>query len=233
MVVPDVNALQANFEIQHLTGTMEEMAGAPKEAMGFRTPGEKTKYEVQRLENAASRIFQNKIKQFEEMIMEPLLNAMLELARRNLTGTNTIRVFDDEFKVATFQTLTVEDITGIGRIKPIAARHFAEQAELIQNLTNLTSSGLWPVVLPHFSSVKLAKIVEEVFNLKEYEVVLPNVALAEQAESQKFAANLEEQMMMERGTATGIGGDFDIPASPAPVANEQFVSATEQPQLRY
>jgi hypothetical protein len=33
---------------------MEEMAGAPKEAMGFRSPGEKTKYEVQRLESAAS-----------------------------------------------------------------------------------------------------------------------------------------------------------------------------------
>jgi len=52
--------------------------------MGFRSPGEKTKYEVQRLENASARIFQNKINQFEEQIVEPLLNAMLELARRNL-----------------------------------------------------------------------------------------------------------------------------------------------------
>src|SRR6266576_2036692 len=66
MVVPDVNALQANLEIQNLERLMEEMAGAPREAMGFRTPGEKTKYEVQRLENASARVFQNKIKQFEE-----------------------------------------------------------------------------------------------------------------------------------------------------------------------
>ena len=35
---------------------MEEMAGAPKEAMGFRSPGEKTAYEVQRMENAASQV---------------------------------------------------------------------------------------------------------------------------------------------------------------------------------
>src|SRR5260370_15713371 len=95
LLVPDVNALNANLEIQNLERLMEEMAGAPREAMGFRTPGEKTKYEVQRLENAAARVFQNKIKQFEEQIIEPLLNAMLEMARRNLVGAQTIKVFDD------------------------------------------------------------------------------------------------------------------------------------------
>jgi hypothetical protein len=189
---------------------MEEMAGAPKEAMGFRSPGEKTKYEVQRLENAASRVYQNKINQFEEQIIEPLLNAMLELARRNMVGATTIRIFDDEFKIATFQTLTVEDITGIGRIKPVAARHFAEQAELVQNLTNLTGSNLWQTVAPHFSGVKLAKILEDVFDLKDYEVVTPFVALAEQADAQRQAQALQEQLHQEMGTATGRGMDYDL-----------------------
>src|SRR5437879_6010137 len=73
---PKVEILQSNTENQYLANLMEEMAGAPKEAMGFRSPGEKTKYEVQRLENAAARVFQNKITQFEEQIIEPLLNAM-------------------------------------------------------------------------------------------------------------------------------------------------------------
>ena len=212
LLVPDVNALQANFEIDKYELRMEEMSGSPREAMGFRTPGEKTKYEVQRLENAASRLFQNKIKQFEEEVIEPLLNAMLELARRNLTSATTIKVFDDEFKVASFQTLTVEDITGIGRIKPIAARHFAEQAELVQNLTNLTGSGLWQVVQSHFSGVKLAKVMEDVFDLQEYEVVIPYIALAEQADAQKQVQALEEQMAMYTQTASGIGDDFDLEA---------------------
>lgn len=217
LVTPDVNALQANFEIQNLERLMEEMAGAPREAMGFRTPGEKTKYEVQRLENASARLFQNKIRQFEEQIIEPLLNAMLELARRNLTSTTTIKVFDDEFKIATFQTLSPQDITGVGRIKPIAARHFAEQADLIQNLTNLTGSGLWPTVQPHFSSVKLAKIVEDIFNLQDYEVVSPFVALAERADAQKQANVLQEQVAMHANTATGIGSDYDMnPGGAAP-----------------
>jgi hypothetical protein len=210
MVAPDVHALQVNLETQNIERLMEEMAGAPREAMGFRTPGEKTKYEVQRLENAASRVFQNKIKQFEEQVIEPLLNAMLELARRNLSSSLTIKVFDDELKVASFQSLTVEDITGIGRIRPIAARHFAEQAELVQNLTNLTGSNLWPTVQPHFSGVKLAKLLEEIFNLQQYEVVLPYVALAEQADAQKQSQVLQEKVMQNIGTATGMGQDYDL-----------------------
>jgi hypothetical protein len=209
LVVPEVNVLSANMEIQHLEDTMEIMAGAPKEAMGFRSPGEKTKYEVQRLENAAARIFQNKINQFSDFI-EQNLNAMLELARRNLVGATTIKVFDDEFKIASFQDLTVEDITGIGRIKPIAARHFAEQAELIQNLTNLTGSALWQTVQPHFSGKKLAKILEDIFDLKDYEVVTPFIALAEQAEGQQMAQALQQQMQKQMTTATGMGDDFDL-----------------------
>jgi hypothetical protein len=211
LVTPETSVLNAQFELQQLQALMEEMAGAPKEAMGFRTPGEKTKYEVQRLENAAARLFQNKIKQFEEHMSEPLLNAMLEMSRRNLVGSTTIRVFDSEFNIATFQTLTVEDITGIGRIKPIGARHFAEQAELIQNLTNLAGSNLWQVVQPHFSGVKLAKIIEDIFNLKDYQVITPYVALAEQAEAQKFMHALEESIHQEAGAATGMNGDFDMP----------------------
>lgn len=213
LVVPDVNVMQSDMKIERLENMMEQMAGAPKEAMGFRTPGEKTKYEVQRLENAASRIFQNKIKQFEEQILEPLLNAMLELARRNLTEAVTIKVLDDEFKTASFQSITVEDITGVGRIKPIAARHFAEQAELIQNLTNLTGSGLWPVVQPHFSGIKLAKILEDTFDLTEHAVVMPFVALSEQAEGQKMVHALQEQLHQSAGTATGLNNDYDLSAA--------------------
>jgi hypothetical protein len=219
LVVPDVNALNANTESQYLMQLMEEMAGAPKEAMGFRSPGEKTKYEVQRLENASSRIFQNKIKQFEEHMLEPLLNAMLELARRNMSQTATIPVFDDEFNYNTFTTLSVDDITGVGRIRPVAARHFAEEAELIQNMTSLTGSNLWPVVQPHFSGIKLAQIIEESFDLTEYEAVQPFVALAEQAEGQKMAQALEEQIHQSTMTATGMGHDFDQGPTGGPTAS--------------
>jgi hypothetical protein len=218
MVAPDVQALNANLELDHLEKLMEEMAGAPREAMGFRTPGEKTKYEVQRLENASARVFQNKIKQFEENIVEPLLNAMLELARRNMTDATVIKIFDDDLKIVTFQELTVDDITGIGRIKPIAARHFAEQAELIQNLTNLTGSGLWPTVQQHFSGIKMGAIISNIFNLDDYEVYMPYVALSEQADAQKRVQALQEQVHMAAGQASGLGEDYALDSQGKPAA---------------
>jgi hypothetical protein len=181
---------------------MEEMAGAPKEAMGFRTPGEKTAYEVQRLENAASRIFQSKISQFEESFIEPLLNAMLELARRNISSLQTIRVWDDEFKLNDFQQLEASDITGAGRIRPIAARHFAEQAERIQNLNNFFGSavGQDPAIKIHFSTIKTAKMFEEMLDVTDYELVMPYVRMAEQADAQRLANIQEEKILLEAQT---------------------------------
>jgi len=211
LVQPDIQIQQLVQDISLTEMKMEEMAGAPREAMGIRSPGEKTKYEVQRLENASSRLFNSKIFQFSEY-MDMLLNGMLELARRNLTGVTAIRVFNDEFQTTTFQNLTVDDITGVGRIKAVSARHFAEQAELVQNLTNLTSSGLWPTVQPHFSGIVLAKVLESVFDLKDFGVVTPYVQLAEQADGQRYIQAMQEQLYQEQGTATGIGDDYDTDA---------------------
>jgi hypothetical protein len=213
----DVELLQPNIQVQQLVqdiailqAQMEEMAGAPKEAMGFRSPGEKTKYEVQRLENAASRIFQSKINQFEEYFLEPILNAMLELARRNMTNTTAIPVMDDEFKIQVFQSLTVEDITGVGRLKAVGSRHFAEQTEMIQNIQGMAASPVWPFIQKHWSGQKLAKLYEDVFNLQKYHMVVPNIALAEEADAQRQVQVLQEQLHQEMGTATGIGEDHDM-----------------------
>lgn len=209
LMAVDSNPLNYNLEIQNLQMLMEEMAGAPKEAMGFRTPGEKTAYEVQRLENAASRIFQAKISQFEEQILEPLLNAMLELARRKMDAT-TIRVIDDEYKVAVFRTLTPEDITGSGRIKPIAARNFAEKAERVQNLNSLFTSPLGqnPQFLQHISMIKIAELTfNDLLDLEPYGIVQPYIGLSEQAESAQLSMQHEEDVMMGAQTPAGITPD--------------------------
>lgn len=218
-IAPPFQVLQANTEIDILQQRMEEMAGSPKEAMGFRTPGEKTAYEVQRLENAASRIFANKISQFEEQLLERLLNAMLEMARRNMTST-TIRVFDNQMKIETFRQLTPDDITGNGRIRPIAARHFAEKAETVQNLNNFFASALGadPDVKAHFSSIKLAELFEDLLEVQDYEIVQPYIRLSEQADAQRLAQAHQQQVMMEAQTPAGISADDydqDIGAPPS------------------
>lgn len=211
LMSPDTQVLAADNHIALLEMKMEEHAGAPKEAMGFRTPGEKTKYEVQRLENAASRVFQNKIAQFERQIVEPLLNAMLELARRNM-DVSTIRIFDNEFKIADFKSLTRQDITGNGRIRPIAARHFAEQAQQVQDLNAFFASvaGSDPSVLAHFSSIGLARIWENILNIEDYNVVEPYIRITEQSQAQQLMNVQDEQAAVETQTPGGImPGDYD------------------------
>jgi len=211
LLSPDVQALNADMQIALLEQKMEEFAGSPKEAMGFRTPGEKTKYEVQRLENAAARIFEAKIAQFEQNIVEPLMTSMLEMAKRKMDLT-TVRVLDDEMQRTTFMNLTSEDITGSGRLRPIASRHFAEQAELVQNLTGFFASvpGSDPSVLTHFSSVQLSKLWEKVLNIEDYNIVQPYVRISEKAEADQLMSISQEQIAMETTTPGGIQeGDYD------------------------
>lgn len=209
LLVPPFQVLQANTEIAAYQQQMEEMAGSPKEAMGFRSPGEKTAYEVQRMENAAGRIFNNKSSQFEEQGIEKWMNGMLEVSRRNMSGVQSISVFDDEFKIQTFMELTPNDITGMGRIKPIAARHFAERSEMVQNLNNFFTSAIGqdPDIKTHYSSIKLARMFEEILDLQDYKLVTPYIRLAEHADAQRLAQAAAEQVMIEAGTPAGIRPD--------------------------
>ena len=213
VMAPNVQVLNADNQIALLEMKMEEMAGSPKEAMGFRTPGEKTAFEVQRLENAASRVFQNKIGQFEQQLVEPLLNGMLEVARRNMTRT-AVRSFDPEFNHEVFSEMSKEDITGNGIIKPIAARHFAEQATVVQDLTNFMGSAAYqdPDIRMHWSAVKLSKIFEQMLHLEDYEAVQENIRLAEKADTQKQMQLHGEQLAMETQTPAGVApDDSDLP----------------------
>lgn len=222
LLSPEANALQFDTQVSVLEQKMEEMAGAPKEAMGFRTPGEKTKYEVQRLELAGGRIFQAKASQFEQEVVEPCANGMLELARRNLDKV-TVRSFDSELQIAIFNEMTVEDITGNGTLKPFAARHFAEQANMVQNLSAFFQSpmGNDELVKVHFSGERLARMLEELLELTEYKIVEPYVRLTEQADAQRLAQSQQEQVAMEQQTSSGIGNDFDPEVLDEPLPEEQ------------
>ena len=200
---PDASILQANMEIANLQQQMEEMAGAPKEAAGFRTPGEKTAYEVQRIENAYNRIFSAKIRQYESF-MEDLLNAMLELGRRKFTD-KTIALWNDELKIQVFKDLTVENITGVGRLRPLAAQHHAEKAEKIQNITQLFQTlGSDPNIRMHFSSEKIARLVEELLDLEKDEIVQPYIQISENLQAQRLQMSAQENLMMESQTPSGM-----------------------------
>jgi hypothetical protein len=185
---PDTTALNADTQIAILENKMEEMAGAPRQAMGIRTPGEKTAFEVQTLDNASSRVFMNKVSYFERNFLEPLINDMLELARRNMEISDVVRVVDDEFGAALFETITPEDLAARGKIRPIGARHFAQRANQFQNMLNLLNSavGQDPAINVHISGIKTAQVIEELLNIEKFNLVQPNIRVAEQMETQRM-----------------------------------------------
>lgn len=202
-LVPDATALNADLQIQVLENKMEELAGAPRQAMGIRTPGEKTAFEVQTLQNSASRIFQHKASKFEKEFIEPILNCMLEAGRRNMASSDLIRIMDDNLGANIFKTITKEDITAKGTIRPVGARHFAERAQRVQNINQMLQFKADPSIGVHLSGKEIARLLSE--ELGEKNLFGENIAIEEQIETQTAASDAEADMMEEQAMAAQQG----------------------------
>lgn len=195
---PDATALQADLQINELMNRMEELAGAPKQAMGIRTPGEKTKYEVQTLENAAGRIFQSKVSWFERNILEPLLNGMLAESIRNFEGVERIRTVDEDFGTESFIEVTKDDLMAAGKIYPMGARHFGDQAKFVQELAQtMQAVQAIPSVAAHISGKAIARALEENMGWQNYRIVQDNAMIFEQAETQRLMNQVSENIQTE------------------------------------
>ena len=207
---PDATALQADMQIAELMGRMEELAGAPKQAMGIRTPGEKTKYEVQTLENAAGRIFQSKVSWFERNILEPLLNGMLAEAIRNFEGVERIRAIDEQYNTESFVEISKVDLMAEGKIYPVGARHFADQARFVQELTQtIAAVQNIPGVAAHMSGKAIAKALEENLGWQNYKIVQDNASVFEAAETQRLMNQASEDVQTE-AAVDPMGAPLDM-----------------------
>jgi len=218
---PDTTFLQADTQIMMYEQKMEEMAGAPKQAVGFRTPGEKTAYEVQVLENGANRVFINKIAHFESVFLEPLMNDMLEMARRNLDEFDEVRLIDEETQAVTFKKIRKEDITARGKIRPIGARHYAQNAQVVQNLTQFAQSPLAQdkTIMAHISGQRLAVAVESLLGLEKYRIYQPNIRIWEEAQLSKLAGDGQQAVMEDQ--TIGMDPAAAAQATTQAIAGEQ------------
>lgn len=202
-MTPDTTALNADFQIRALEDKMEELAGAPRQAIGIRTPGEKTAFEVSTLDNASNRIFQHKAMKMEREFFQPLLTAMLESARRNMDISDTIRVSDEALNVQIFKSITKEDIKGNGKLRPVGASHFAERAQRVQNIVQLSQVKQDPSVAPHLSGKLTAEIIAN--ELGEPALYGENIAVQEQLETQKASQNAEAENLDELTMQAEVG----------------------------
>jgi len=204
-LVPDSTALNADFQIQNLEAKMEMMAGAPREAMGIRSAGEKTAFEVGQLMTAAGRIFQHKTAHFERVFLEPILNAMLEVSRRNMDYEDVAKVLNEDTGLYFFTEITREDLKANGKIVPMGARHFAERAQRVQNLTQMYQLKLSdPTVAAHLSGKEFARLMAD--ELGEPALFSENISVTEQMETQKVAldAQVEFEAAQEEAAEQGM-----------------------------
>ena len=186
-IAPDTTILNADFQIDALERKMEEYAGVPPEAFGFKTPGEQTKFEVSERINGSARLFQNRIKKFEREVIEPTVNAELELAKVHLDRNLQILTSRQEGDI--FEEITPDLIKNKGTLIARGAQHYAQQARMVQELSNfmgVTASD--PEIRMHFPPKKIAQAFNSLlggFGQKDgiYEEF---GRLAEQVETQQY-----------------------------------------------
>jgi hypothetical protein len=211
---PNAAVFQANNEIAYIMQMMEELAGSPKQSMGIRTPGEKTAFEVQALENASGRIFNNKILKFSIQFLEPIMNLFIESAKRNLNTKDVLRVVDSDVGVIQFMEITKDDITAKGKLRPVGARHYAARAQLMQNLTGVFNSPMGQIIQPDLSRKALTSLIEETMGLTRYQLFSTNIAITEQMETQRMVQ--EAQTTVQNESITSVDENMVAPQEEAP-----------------
>lgn len=170
---PDSTALQADLYIDRYLAMMEEMAGMPKEAMGFRTPGEKTAFEVSQLNTAASRLFNEKVHKFELEMLEPLLTLMIRVYLANPNRQVRIKVKNDN-GVVDFIDVDLDTLKTDGRFVAIGSSTYTEKAQIAQTLMQLSNTALYqdPLVSNWINPEVIAKALIHSTGLDRYNNIL-------------------------------------------------------------
>ena len=204
-LAPDTTVLNADVQIDMKEAQMEAYAGSPRETMGIRSPGEKTAYEVEVLQNAASRIFQNKIVYFEREFIEKVVNAEVEVARRNLEGADEVQIMDEDFGVQEFLQISREDLTAKGTIVAKGAQHFNRINQLAGSLGNFQNIMMSDELMAqHFPSKRLARAWEELLGFEDLELYEEFGRLDEQMEQQQLSMAMQEEVQTQQAIQTDV-----------------------------
>lgn len=202
---PDSTILTADNYIAMYEQKMDAFAGAPKEALGFRTPGEKTAFEVQQLMNAATRIFNRQIRKFEVEVFEPIVNAMYELFLYMKKGQKiSIKTTNDEYNTPTIIEVSVDDLRGDGAIRAVGSEYYSDRAQTAQTLMQLGNSALFmsPEVLANISPKVLGQVFLDVSGLNKYpDVFRENSRIYEAGEQQVLSQQVMKQIDTEHAGA--------------------------------
>ena len=191
---PDTAVLTFNSEIDRLVAAARSAARLPPSLSGFRTPGEKTAFEVQDLSDGAFRGFVHKAEQFEMHLLEKVLNAEIEVGRLTLNSMLQAEGTSPE-GIRTFLEITEDDLKANGKLVPYGARRFARMNQQLGMLTQLSNSNLMQYIGQHMKTTELAKTVEYLGGLGDFKVFDSFAAIEEQAEAMQLQQQLEQMMV--------------------------------------
>ena len=184
---PDAGVLNLNTERAEMMALMEQMAIVPPESFGFRQPGERTLGEVTLMNEGAQQAYNIKVKEFEMNFLEPLLNDFLEMARRNLNGTELVKMTDKEYDIINFVTITKDDLQAVGKLQAVGSRYQINNIQLLQGITSLgQNQSLMQMISPHISRVRLAEVLSDALNLDAYGIIKKDEGVVEDIQTQEI-----------------------------------------------
>lgn len=197
-VAPDATALQADLYIDKYLNLMEEMAGTPREAMGFRTPGEKTAFEVSQLNTASSRLFNDKTRKFEMEMLEPLLTLMLRIFMTNPTRTVKIRNQLEDGTVM-FDDVSLDKLSANGRFIAMGSNTYTEKARMAQTVMQIYNSAIPSdqLVFNYFNPKIIAKILAYTTGLDSFKDIIKDNARTNAELDMRRNAEFAQQQLEE------------------------------------
>jgi len=143
--------------------------------------------------SAANRVFEYQTNIFSEFL-EQVINAELEAAKQNLTGSDLVSILNKDYGVEQFIKITREDLRSNGKVVPIGARDAARKSRLTQQLNMFYQTGMQdPEVMQHFPAKRVAEMWAELLDFESlYE---PYGRIPERLEAQRL--NMAAQDMMQ------------------------------------
>lgn len=178
---------------------MELFAGAPTESRGVRSPGEKTAFEVGTLDNNASRMFIDKVRNFE-LMLEQLLKEFQELLLLNFEDEDYALIFDDIEGKESLQTLSELDIQARGEFVATGSRHWERRRRLTAEMQNFMQGPFQdPKIRMHVSGEHLANAMEKLLNWDDSKIIEPFAGVKEDVQAQAIAAAEQKQLQEATG----------------------------------
>jgi len=206
MLSPDATALNADNQIANYHRMMEEMAGAPPETRGIRTPGEKTAFEVSKLDQNATMMFVDKARIFERML-ETMLKETFELMLINFDIEEYMEVFGEGTEAEALTALAMENTLARGEFVAIGARHWTRRNRETLEMQQFMQGPLQdPKVRAHVDGSKLAAFWERKLNIEDEGIVEEYAGVIEDVRLQAIAQEEAESIQEEgQGEPIGVG----------------------------